>query len=141
MAPSTAGRASARAASCHNRWGRSAGCSTSAARRRGRRRRRPAPACSGCRPRPTGSSCLLLPDDVVVQVLVDLTRLGQVVEADLGALRQLFLDDLVAEIDALVADVDAGPGDQLLDLLLALPAERALQQVAPIPELCHVASP
>ena len=28
---------------------------------------------------------LLLPDDVVVQVLVDLTRLGEVVELDLGA--------------------------------------------------------
>ena len=51
---------------------------------------------------------LLLPDDVVVQVLVDLTGLGEVVELDLGALRELLFDDLVAEVDALVADVDAG---------------------------------
>ena len=80
---------------------------------------------------------LLLTDDVVVQVLVDLTRLGELVELDLGALRQLLLDDLVAEIDALVADVDAGAGDQLLDLLLALAAERALQQVATVTELGH----
>src|SRR6266567_5632411 len=80
---------------------------------------------------------LLLPDDVVVQVLVDLTGLGEVVELDLGALRELLFDDLVAEIDALVADVHTGTGDELLDLLLALPAERALQQVATVTELRH----
>src|SRR4051794_9309323 len=84
---------------------------------------------------------LLLPDDVVVQVLVDLARLGQVVEADLGALRELLFDDLVAEVDALVADVDAWTRDELLDLLLALSAERALQQVATVSELGHVPSP
>jgi hypothetical protein len=39
-----------------------------------------------------------------------------------------FLDDLVTEIDALVADVHAGAGDQLLDLPVALPTERALEQ-------------
>jgi len=66
---------------------------------------------------------LLLTDDVVVQVLVDLTGLGKLVELHLGALRELLLDDLVAEIDALVADVDAGARDELLDLLLALAAE------------------
>src|SRR5262245_21795952 len=80
---------------------------------------------------------LLLPDDVVVEVLVDLTSLREVVELDLRALRELLLDDLVAEVDALVADVDAGTGDELLDLLLALPAERALQQVATVTELGH----
>ena len=52
---------------------------------------------------------LLLPDDVVVQDGVDLLRLGQVVEIELGGSGQLLVDDLVAEIDALVADVDAGP--------------------------------
>jgi hypothetical protein len=34
-------------------------------------------------------------------------------------------EDVVAQRDALVADVDAGPGDQLLALAFALPAERA----------------
>ena len=38
---------------------------------------------------------------------------------------ELLVDDLVTEIDAFVADVDAGPGDQLLDLPLALSAEAA----------------
>src|SRR5207253_1580926 len=77
----------------------------------------------------------------VVQVVVDLTRLGQIVEANFGALRQLFFDDLVAEVDALVADVDARSCNELLDLLLALPAERALQQVAAITELRHRNAP
>ena len=64
-------------------------------------------------------------DDVVVEELVDLTRLGEVTERDLGALGELFLDDLVAEIDALVADVHAGAGDELLHLALRLAAEAA----------------
>jgi hypothetical protein len=71
----------------------------------------------------------LLADDVVVQEVVDLTGLGELLELQLGCLGQLLLDDLVAQVDALVADVHAGAGDQLLDLLLRLPAERALQQV------------
>ena len=50
---------------------------------------------------------VVLADDVVVEELVDLRRLGQLVEAQLGGLGELLLDDLVAEVDALVADVDA----------------------------------
>ena len=84
---------------------------------------------------------VVLTDDVVVQELEDLTRLGQLVEAQLGGLGELLLDDLVAEVDALVADVDPGTGDQLLDLLLRLAAEGALQQLAPVSELRHVSSP
>src|SRR5581483_999818 len=72
---------------------------------------------------------LLLADHVVVEESVDLLRLGQLLELEVGGFGELFLDDLVAEVDALVADVHAGAGDELLHLLLALPAERALQQV------------
>ena len=35
------------------------------------------------------------------------------------------MEDVLAELDALVADVDSGSGDQLVDLVLALPAEGA----------------
>ena len=83
---------------------------------------------------------VLLADDVGVEELEDLLGLGQLVEADLGALAELLLDDLVAEVDALVADVDAGAGDELLDLLLALAAEGALQQVATVTDACHESS-
>jgi hypothetical protein len=83
---------------------------------------------------------VLLADDVGVEELEDLAGLRELVEADLAALAQLLLDDLVSEVDALVADVDARSGDQLLDLLLALPAERALQEVASVTNACHARS-
>src|SRR5262249_50834490 len=80
---------------------------------------------------------VVLADHVPVEELVDLARLGQLVELDVGAFGELFLDDLVAQVDALVADVHAGAGDELLDLLLALPAEGALEQVATVTDACH----
>jgi hypothetical protein len=76
----------------------------------------------GDRQRPLGG---VLADDVLVQDRVDLDRLRQRLELEARGRRQLLVDDLVAEIDALVADVDAGAGDQLLDLPLRLPAEAA----------------
>src|SRR5581483_10706917 len=80
---------------------------------------------------------VLLADDVVVQELVDLLGLRQLVEAHLRAVGELLFDDVVAQVDALVADVHARPGDQLLDLLLRLAAEGALDEVAPLIELRH----
>jgi hypothetical protein len=67
----------------------------------------------------------LLPDDVLVEDVVDLDRLRKVLELEARRDRELLVDDLVAEIDALVTDVDAWPGDQLLDLPLRLAAEAA----------------
>src|SRR5947207_1290741 len=47
----------------------------------------------------------LLSAHVLVEERVDLRRLGELVELELGGLGELLLDDLVAQIDALVADV------------------------------------
>src|SRR5437773_6207599 len=70
----------------------------------------------------------LLADHVLVEDVLDLGGLGK--RADLAALLFLPLlsDDVVAELDALVADVDRRAGDQFADVVLALPAERALQR-------------
>src|SRR5207244_11186871 len=69
----------------------------------------------------------LLANDVLVERFLDLARAGQGRRRALGPrrLEHLLFDDLLAEVDALVADVDALAGDQLANLLLALPAEGA----------------
>ena len=70
----------------------------------------------------------ILANDVVVQVVLELRRRGQRVTLGLGAQRvagQFVADDVVAEVDALVADEHRRPSDQLLDLVLTLSAERA----------------
>src|SRR5258707_3594445 len=84
---------------------------------------------------------LLLADHVGIEELVDLAGLRQAVPFELGGLGELFLDDLVAEIDALIADVYARASYELLDLLLALAAEGALQQGTPIAHACHPDTP
>lgn len=65
----------------------------------------------------------VLADDIAVQELVDLPRFGELLPPHLGGLGELLLDDFVAEVNALVADVHTRSRDELLHLLLALPAE------------------
>jgi hypothetical protein len=67
----------------------------------------------------------LLTNDVLVEDVVDLDRLRQALELEARGRRQLLVDDLVAEVDAFVADVNARSGDELLDLALRLAAEGA----------------
>jgi hypothetical protein len=68
----------------------------------------------------------LLPDDVVIQDGLYLRGLRDGGEAEaLVLLLDLLRDDVVAEPDALVADVDRGARYELLDLFLTLSAERA----------------
>ena len=81
---------------------------------------------------------LVLADHVVVEDVVDLARLGQIVETEDGRRGELLVDDLVAEIDALVADVHARAGDELLDLPLRLAAEAAEQLVVVVARSCQL---
>src|SRR5262249_44419692 len=83
---------------------------------------------------------LVLPDHVRVEELVDLPGFRQVVPLEVGGLGELFLDDLVTQIDALVADIHARTRDELLDLLLAFATERALEQVTTVADACHPVS-
>jgi len=69
----------------------------------------------------------LLPDDVLVEDFLDLARGGDLRDR-LGDLPLLvFGEDLVAEGDALVADVDRGTGDELPDGVLRLAADACLE--------------
>src|SRR4029078_11921875 len=56
--------------------------------------------------------------------------LGNLNELLLNRLGKLLVEDLVAQPDALVADVHGGAPDELAHLLLRLAAERALQQIS-----------
>jgi hypothetical protein len=51
-------------------------------------------------------------------------------ETELSCLVELFNDDLVTEIDALVTDVYAGTRNEFLYLLLGLATEGALEEIA-----------
>jgi hypothetical protein len=78
----------------------------------------------------------ILADDVLVELLIEAPRSGDLVGEELVLLRggALFFDDLATQVDALVADIDASrPGDQPPDLLLALAAERAAIGEAGVP--------
>src|ERR1019366_8245103 len=83
----------------------------------------------------------ILADHVGVEELVDLARLREAVPLQFGRLGEFFLDDLVAQVDAFIADVHSWARDKLLDLLLALATERALQQVTTVAHACHPATP
>ena len=81
----------------------------------------------------------LLPDHILVEDVIDLFGLRDVPQPQvlIDVLVELFFDDLVAELDALIANVNAGTGDQFANLLLRLAAEAALQLTFLIPESEH----
>jgi len=84
-----------------------------------------------------GALGALLADDVLIEEVEDLLRLGQFEGHAGGGLPELLVHDLIAQLYALVADVDTGTGNELLDLLLTLAAEGALEQVDTLSAACH----
>jgi hypothetical protein len=81
----------------------------------------------------------LLANHVLLEDLVDLAWFRQILEFDTTAAGrgQLLIDDLVAEVDALIADIDAGASDQLFDLALGLAAEAAEELLVGICGTCQ----
>ncbi len=80
---------------------------------------------------------LLLADHIFVEDAIDLPRLREVVHVEVGRSGELLIDDLVAEIDALVTDVDAGAGDQLFNLPLRFAAKAAEKLLVRVSRTCH----
>jgi hypothetical protein len=81
-----------------------------------------------------------LADHVLVEDLADLVRAGKVALLRLlpGVGARLFTDDVVAEVDALVADEYRRTGDELADFMLALAAEGAVKKLFPAHLVRHV---
>ena len=66
---------------------------------------------------------VVLADDVVIEGLADRLR-GRNIVARFRQRRLVFLaDDIQAKLDALIANEDGRPGDELAHLVLALAAE------------------
>jgi hypothetical protein len=80
---------------------------------------------------------LFLTDHVIIQERANFPRLGQLLQLEIGSFTDLLFDDLIAQVDAFVADVDARTSDQLLHLLLRFTAERTLQDLSCVSEFRH----
>jgi hypothetical protein len=81
----------------------------------------------------------VLTDDVLVEDGLNLGGFGEGLAARYGLFAVHFLgDDVVAQTDALVADVNGGASDELLDLFLRFSAERTLKiSVSVVPSSIH----
>jgi hypothetical protein len=69
-----------------------------------------------------------LADHVLIENIVDLVRLGKLLSTRGGFFLHLFPYDVVAKLDALVADEDRRTGNQFADFMLAFATERAIEQ-------------
>src|SRR5271155_1706708 len=72
---------------------------------------------------------VVLADDIVVEDLADLPRSRNLVARFRQRRLVVLADDVQAKLDALVANEDGRPGNELAHLVLALAAERAIQRV------------
>src|SRR5690349_3128524 len=82
---------------------------------------------------------LFLADDVLVEELLDLLRDGQGRARAAARLEAVVVrDDVVADLDAFIADEDGGAGNELADVVLILVAERAAENLAFAVFLDHV---
>src|ERR1043165_5998127 len=73
--------------------------------------------------------CFVLSDDVFIEERFDFTRLGKGWTRRYRLSLLVVADDLVADVDALIADVYSGTRNEFFDLVLRLTAERTAQRV------------
>src|SRR5205823_12503510 len=97
----------------------------------------------------------VLANDILIERSANFRRFGHPNGRRLapGVFVQLLIEDAFANIDATVANIDPGTGDQLPHFGMALPAERAHREVrspchksatfyaASIPRVCGVTRP
>ncbi len=75
---------------------------------------------------------VVLAHAMLVQVLLDLGGLGhgELRRVALGLGREFLVQHAFAQSDAIVADINAGAGDELFDFRVRFPAETAQRDVA-----------
>src|SRR5690349_6248155 len=79
----------------------------------------------------------VLTDYIFVEKILDILRLWQV-GANGGRLGSfVVMNDLIAYINALITNINAGSGDQFSNIVLRLAAKRAAEQFFWSPEVCH----
>ena len=79
---------------------------------------------------------LILANHVFIEDRADFLRFRQALDLRLGV--NFLADDVVAQIDAFVADVHRRARNQLADFVLALPAERAIQHAPTLRAAAYV---
>jgi hypothetical protein len=75
---------------------------------------------------------LVLPNAIKVEMLLDVGRLGDLLDAGRRFFlfgKEFLIEDVLAKDDAVVADVNAGTGDELLDFSVRFSAETAEGQI------------
>jgi len=79
-----------------------------------------------------GTLGFFLANDVLLEEVEDFFGLWQlkVSNSATTVLRLTLVDDFVTELNTLVADIDTGASNELLDLLLAFATERTLEELA-----------
>jgi len=85
---------------------------------------------------------LLLTNDILIEDVINLFGDGQFGGFALASgLLDFLSDDVVAEIDTLVANKDGGPSNELSDLVLAFTAKGAIEQLTAVARtvvVCHL---
>ena len=66
---------------------------------------------------------LVLADHILIENVTNFLRFRNILESDFSVIAEFLCDDLIAELDALITDIDTGPCHEFPHLLLRLAAE------------------